>query len=97
MSIKSVREHSLPRERNVRRGTALLAVTCIALFSGCSAGSQQDEPDGSSEDPVELTFFTIPVNNTPVIEALIEEFETTHPNITVNLELGGACPAFLDT
>ncbi|MDQ1696516.1 MAG: trehalose/maltose transport system substrate-binding protein, partial [Frankiaceae bacterium] len=81
------------RLRIARVASLLTAVALLAL-AGCGGSSGGGTTAGGtttaakSAGTVNLTFFTIPVNNTPVIQTLIQQFEKSHPNVKVKVELG---------
>jgi trehalose/maltose transport system substrate-binding protein len=74
---------SRARRSHLVSTVALVATGLLLAISGCTGASSVD-----SDGTVHLTFFTIPVNSTPVIDKVIDKFEETHPGIKVKVELG---------
>ncbi|GAW50936.1 MULTISPECIES: ABC transporter substrate-binding protein [unclassified Nocardioides] len=85
MKLHSIRAPR--RSGRLRPISAVAVVTAASLLAlaGCGGSSSDDSEAGGT---VNLTFFTIPVNSTPVIEKVVERFEETHPGIKVKVELG---------
>jgi trehalose/maltose transport system substrate-binding protein len=66
-----------------------LPLLCTALVTAACGGTAQ-----TKSGPVTLTFYTEPLNTTPVVQDLVSAFEKSHPNIHVKLVVG---PTNVDT
>src|SRR5689334_12045218 len=71
---------------------ALSALTLAAC--GTSSGGSSANNTGTPSGPVTLTWYTEPVNTTPVVKDLITAFEKNNPNIKIKLVVG---PSDIDT
>jgi multiple sugar transport system substrate-binding protein len=70
---------------------AWLPVLCAALVTAaCGSAASPTSQSG----PVTITFYTEPLNTTPVVQDLVTTFEKSHPSIHVKLVVG---PTNVDT
>jgi multiple sugar transport system substrate-binding protein len=79
-----------PDRASRRRRVAWLPVLCAALVTAACGSSSPAKQSG----PVTITFYTEPLNTTPVVQDLVTTFEQSHPGIHVKLVVG---PTNVDT
>ncbi|TQN31612.1 carbohydrate ABC transporter substrate-binding protein (CUT1 family) [Haloactinospora alba] len=65
-----------------------VSATLLLLASGCGSGGEQQETADPQEVSGEITFWDTSdaTNEAPVFEELVEEFNDTYPQVTVNYE-----------
>lgn len=71
-------------------GLVVILVLLMSLVSGCGSNSTVESSDTKKEDVVKLKHWLWLDNpNDPTFSQLVEEFNSTHPNIQVEIEVIG--------